>query len=130
MRVLYAMDLGRGAAAAAVADYDVTIAEGPSHPELAEWAAGVESRLPEIDEMIGRASTNWRLERIAAVERAVLRLATWEMLAKPEIPVRVTINEAIEIARRYGGDESPTFVNGVLDRVARGIDGRSGEIEP
>lgn len=78
-------------------------------------------RLEEVDRRIAEASRNWRPERMAAVDLSVLRLGTAELLAETA-PVRVVINEAVELARRYGTDRSPAFVNGVLDGVARGLD--------
>jgi len=77
-------------------------------------------RRDEIDEVVRGASRNWRLERMSRVDRNILRLATCELLSRPEVPVRVVINEAIELAKRFGAEESPAFVNGVLDRIAQG----------
>ncbi|HEY1375430.1 MAG TPA: transcription antitermination factor NusB [Gemmataceae bacterium] len=78
----------------------------------------VASRSEEIDQLLTRAAENWRLARMAAVDRNVLRLGTAELLATaPDAPAAVVINEAIELARRYGSKDSPAFVNGVLDRV-------------
>lgn len=73
-----------------------------------------------VDGAIGDASDNWRLEEIGKVERAVLRLAAYELLFMPEIPVGVAIDEAIELAHAYAGDEAAPFVNGVLGRIAGG----------
>jgi N utilization substance protein B len=84
-----------------------------------ELVAGVGAHAERIDALIGRAAEHWRLGRLSRVDRCVLRLATFELLERVEIPVSVTIDEAIEIARRYGSDDSPAFVNGVLDRIAR-----------
>jgi N utilization substance protein B len=78
-------------------------------------------RLTEIDELLGNALQNWSLQRLGAVDRAVLRLAVAEMLARPDIPAAVTINEAIEMARSLASTESARFANGVLDRVRREI---------
>src|SRR5260370_721302 len=77
---------------------------------------GVREKLGEIDELLGRASRNWRLERMARVDRNLLRLAIYEMKYSADVPAKVAINEAIEIAKRFGTAESPAFVNGVLDR--------------
>jgi N utilization substance protein B len=74
-----------------------------------------------IDEMLARASTHWRLERMAAVDRNLLRLAIYEILHEPEIPPSVSIDEAVEIAKRYGTADSPAFVNGVLQRIAADV---------
>lgn len=72
-----------------------------------------------IDELISRAAVNWRLQRIAVADRNVLRLAVCEMLFVDDVPDEVAINEAVEIAKRFGGDESPSFINGVLDAVRK-----------
>ncbi len=74
-----------------------------------------------IDERIAAASRNWRLERMARVDRNILRLAVGELLHVRETPVKVVINEAVELAKRFGTAESPAFVNGVLDRIASAL---------
>jgi transcription antitermination protein NusB len=74
-------------------------------------------RRGRIDELISQAATNWRLHRIAATDRNLLRIAVCEMLAENDIPDQVAINEAVEIAKRFGSDDSPAFVNGVLDAI-------------
>lgn len=82
-------------------------------------ALGTEEKLPVIDEKIGGNSRGWKLERLSKVSLAVLRLAIYELLFEKEIPVGVTINEAIELAKRYGGEDDAPFVNGVLGTVAK-----------
>jgi N utilization substance protein B len=82
-------------------------------------AAGAWEARQALDERIGEAARNWRIERMAAIDRLVLRLAVHEMLAHPETPPRVAISEAIDIAREFGGEDSARFVNGVLDGVFR-----------
>lgn len=72
-----------------------------------------------IDDLIAQAAVNWRLPRIAAADRNVLRLAVCEMLYIDDVPDEVAINEAVEIAKRFGGDDSPSFINGVLDAVRK-----------
>jgi len=86
-------------------------------------------RIDEIDDTIRKASTNWRLERMPRVDRNVLRVATLELLGRPDVPRAVVIDEAVELAKRYGGDESQKFVNGILERVAD-ESGRSREDRP
>ncbi len=71
-----------------------------------------------IDEIIAGASDHWRLERMASVDRNILRLAVAELIGLADIPKRVTLNEAIELAKRFGTENSASFVNGVLDRIA------------
>ncbi len=73
----------------------------------------------EIDAMLTEAAEHWELARLAATDRAVLRSATAELIARPGMPVRVVLDEAITLAKRFGSEESGGFVNGVLDRVAR-----------
>jgi len=80
-------------------------------------AEGVLSHQADIDEHIRAAASNYDLHRIAAVDRNILRIAIFEMLFCPEVPPVVSINEAIEIAKRFGSEESGRFVNGVLDRI-------------
>ena len=79
----------------------------------------LEAKLAEVDAEIQAAAERWPLARMAATDRAVLRVAVAELLARAGSPARVVLDEAIEIARRYGSDESGGFVNGVLDRIAR-----------
>ena len=78
---------------------------------------GVGAHAEAIDQALTAAAQNWRLVRMAAVDRNVLRLGCYELLFAPDTPPGVTLNEAIELARRYGSANSPAFVNGVLDRV-------------
>ncbi|HTO70618.1 MAG TPA: transcription antitermination factor NusB [Myxococcota bacterium] len=84
-----------------------------------ELCLGVVHHLKDIDLAIARASEHWKIERLAAVERNVLRVATYELLFEPETPAEVVIDEAVEVARRFASEKSPAFVNGVLDVVAR-----------
>ena len=77
---------------------------------------GVREHLQEIDSLLATASKNWRIERMARVDRNLLRLALFELKYSADVPAKVAINEAIEIAKRYGTAESPAFVNGILDR--------------
>ena len=79
-------------------------------------------RSAEIDELIERHAANWRMDRMAAVDRNILRSGVAELLAFPGTPRPVIINEALEIARRFSSPESVQFINGVLDSVARGLD--------
>lgn len=84
-----------------------------------EIAKGTYKHLKTINAKILASAKNWTLERMATVDRNVLRLATYEILYRLDIPPSVTINEAIELAKKYGTDESGAFVNGILDNVAR-----------
>lgn len=78
---------------------------------------GVQSQRGVIDEAIRARSKNWSLSRMPRVDLNVMRMATYELMFRPDIPKKVSINEAIEIVRRYGDKESPAFVNGILDEI-------------
>jgi len=92
------------------------------HPESREHAEacvrGVAERLVEIDALVRRASINWRLERMTKVDRNILRLGAWELSQRKDIPRPVVLDEAVELAKRFGSEDSGAFVNGVLDKVA------------
>jgi N utilization substance protein B len=123
--VLYSADLARRIDPAEILEVYESIADEVTLPASGRERAkqlvlGVVANLKEIDERLERASPRWRLSRMAAVDRNVLRIAAYELLFEPEIPAEVVIDEAIEIARRYAGEASPAFVNGVLDQLARG----------
>ena len=79
--------------------------------------AGVKEHQVQIDAMISEVAENWRLDRMAAIDRNILRLGAYEMMFCREIPARVAINEALELAKRYSTAQSSRFVNGILDRV-------------
>ncbi len=100
---------------------------GPDPRALVEDVVGVlQERPAEVDDLIRSAARNWELDRLAATDRSVLRIAIAELIGRPGTPARVVLDEAIEIARRYGAEESARFVNGVLDHVARSL--RPGEM--
>lgn len=82
---------------------------------------GTFERLQEIDDLISKYSANWKIGRMSVVDRNILRTAIYELNWCGDIPVRVTLNEAIEIAKVYGTEESGSFVNGILDKAAKGI---------
>jgi N utilization substance protein B len=91
-----------------------------------DLVAAAATRGAEIDEHIASASKNWRIDRMSRVDRNILRLGACELIAFRDVPVKVVINEAVELAKRFGTAESSAFVNGVLDRIATAA-GRSPE---
>jgi N utilization substance protein B len=88
--------------------------------------AVLRTRAAEVDDLIRGAARHWELDRLAATDRSVLRIAIAELMGRPGTPARVVLDEAIEIARRFGSEESGRFVNGVLDQAARTL--RPGEV--
>ena len=82
-----------------------------------EIIAGVQSHQNQLNELIGGVAENWSLERMAAIDRNILRVGAFELLHCPEVPVKVVINEALELAKRYSTSQSSRFVNGILDRL-------------
>jgi N utilization substance protein B len=88
--------------------------------ELAEkWTRGAWKNMPACDELIKQAAIKWDMARLSSVDRSILRLATYQLLYCNDMPGKVIINEAIEIAKKYSGQQSPRFVNGVLDAILR-----------
>jgi len=94
----------------------------PAEAEEIQYAericSGVDQKSAEVDAMIEKASVNWRLTRMPVVDRNILRLATYELLECEDVPPNVSINEAVELAKRFGEKDSRAFVNGILDRIA------------
>jgi transcription antitermination protein NusB len=115
-------DLQRGETPEQIKDFWEFCPVKPNVREFAEpLIAGMVEHLDEIDERIRKYCENYNLDRISAVDRNVLRLAIYEMLFRDDIPPVVSINEAIELAKTFGGAESGKFVNGILDRVRKDL---------
>ncbi|HXK31029.1 MAG TPA: transcription antitermination factor NusB [Candidatus Binatia bacterium] len=87
--------------------------------------SGVVSQRSEIDRRIEQSTENWKLARLAKVDLLILRLATYELVYCPDIPHNVSLNEAIEIGKRFGTDDSAAFINGVLDQIAQVSDAKN-----
>jgi N utilization substance protein B len=121
LQMLFQMEASGAAAAQAIelfwrsfaADADP---EGRAYAD--EAVQGVGAALAELDKRIGEASTHWRVERMARVDRNVLRLGTWELANRPDVPRAVVLDEAVELAKAFGTEDSSAFVNGVLNRIA------------
>ncbi len=89
---------------------------------------GVVEHKKEIDDLIKKYSEHWVLDRMALVDKNILRVAIFELIYCDDLPYKVSINEAIELAKRYGADDSPAFINGILDNIARrSLQGKNGE---
>lgn len=104
---------------------DVDFAPDPEGKAYADVIVlGVASQTAAVDQRITQASQNWRLERMSRVDRNLLRMGTWELMVQKDVPRAVVIDEAVELAKSYGTEDSGSFVNGVLDRIATDL-GRS-----
>ncbi len=87
--------------------------------EVMDFVEGTFSRLNEIDGIISERLIGWSLERLSSISRSILRLGTYELIYVPNIPIEVTLNEAVELSKSYGTPKDRKFVNGVLDRIAK-----------
>jgi N utilization substance protein B len=90
-----------------------------------ELLSGICPHLAEIDQKIEESARNWRLARLAATDRNIMRVAVYEMLYREDVPGNVSINEAVDIAKKYCSEESPKFINGVLDSILTSLSSRS-----
>ena len=111
--LLYEAEIRSLGAEAMVADVGVEPDE-----YTAEVLAGVEANQERLDQLLGERTGDWPIHRLGAIDRAVLRLAVWELTERPDIPTAVVLNEAVELAKTYGTDDSGSFVNGVLATLA------------
>jgi len=121
LQILFQLDIKKEKPSAAVlkhfwAEYDPDEEVRAFSEEIVK---GTYKHIARINELLHQCAKNWSLDRMAVVDRNVLRMAVYEILYRIDIPTSVTINEAIEIAKKYGTDESGSFVNGILDRAAR-----------
>jgi N utilization substance protein B len=118
LMILYELEFRSGDPAQVIKEF---WRDRPAMPEVQAFAdslvRGTLDHLAELDRIIADHATHWSLSRIAPVERNILRLAAYELLHRYEIPEKVAINEAIELAKQYGSEESGAFVNGILDQV-------------
>jgi transcription antitermination protein NusB len=119
LQMLYAVEASGASVEQAIKNFWWEL---PGDAEGREYAdavvLGVSAELADLDRRIRAASQNWRLERMTRVDRNVLRIGTWELLKQNEVPRAVILDEAVELAKRFGTEESGAFVNGVLDRIA------------
>ena len=136
LQILYEIDLAQPDLAEAFEDFwldrtDITLSNDEKlalendkkDPDVREYTealvSGTLGKLAAIDATIEKFAEHWDLKRMAIVDRNILRLASYEMLFLNEIPVKVAINEAVELAKRYGESDSSKFVNGILDKIAK-----------
>lgn len=119
LQVLYQLDGSMDDARRALVTYFANLATSEEGREFAEaLVQKAEADRVAIDECIRRASHHWRIERMTRVDRNILRLGVAELMMESAVPKRVTLNEAVELAKRFGAEGSTAFVNGILDRIA------------
>jgi N utilization substance protein B len=121
-RVIYQAELlGEGFGAAWLARQGEERLSSDQTELVEDVMRALANRLDDVDATLREGAPNWSLERLAATDRSVLRAAVAELISRPGTPARVVLDEAIELAKRYGTEESGRFVNGVLDHVARAL---------
>ena len=121
MKMLYAASLGGQESMNEVLEQSeqADTLSGSDKTFLENLTAGVSARQEELDGIIGRYAQGWALNRLAKVDLTIMRMAVYELMCMPEIPVGATINEAVELAKRYAEDKSSGFINGILGSAAR-----------
>jgi transcription antitermination protein NusB len=123
MQALFAMDIAKEEYEYIINDFIISFLNTTNAPEyFLMITKGVSDSIDEIDSIIIKFSINWKLNRISCVDRNILRIAVFEMLFCSDIPNKVAINEAIEIAKKYGTSESGAFINGVLDSINKSVE--------
>lgn len=119
LQMLFALEASGAPVQRVIADFwQETPGDAEGRPYADELVSSIARDLEATDALIRAASRNWRLERMTRVDRNLLRLGAWELAHSPDVPRAVILDEAVEIAKRYGTEESGSFVNGVLDRIA------------
>jgi N utilization substance protein B len=122
LQALYQLEMTPGSIGDALESAWAAAEEARKEPEAVKFARelveGVMAHRAEIDRLIEQHSHNWRLDRMGRIDRNVLRLGVFELKYRPDIPKKVSLNEAVELGKNFGTEESSAFVNGLLDRVA------------
>jgi len=118
LQVLYQLNITKQDATAALKRFqEHFLSPGETDDFLKRLVLGVLEHFPQLDRLIEQYSENWRLDRINMIDRNILRMALFELLYCEEIPPKVTINEAIDLGKRFGSEDSGSFINGILDRI-------------
>jgi len=116
LAVLYEVEVTAETVSDALSARDV-----PPGAYAIELAEGVDDEVDQLDAIIGRHLTGWRIERMPLVDKVLARIATWELLRRGDVPTGVVLSEAVELATQYSGEQSPRFINGVLRSVANDL---------
>jgi N utilization substance protein B len=123
LRMLYSFDLGKHNIEEVIETYWELYEPEADWQEFSEMLVrGTVDRLDEIDQLVQSVSMHWKISRMGSVDRNILRMAAFELFHVDDVPKRVTLNEAIEIAKRYGTVDSSAFINGILDKIADDVD--------
>jgi N utilization substance protein B len=129
MQALFCMDMSASFSAEMLEEYRGCFPSGKrEQPFFKRIVMGVLDNKADIDRTIERYSSNWKVRRMACVDRNVLRMAVWEMLYCDDIPAKVSINEAIDIGKKFGSSESGAFINGILDSIHLAL--QNGQLQP
>ena len=129
LQILYQIDIRKDPPEKLTAEFWETEEAESEVKDFAEaLVKGTVANTKKIDEMISKYASNWKLNRMAVIDRNVLRLATYELLFCEDIPPKVSINEAVDLAKKFGDMESGKFVNGILDRIKKEetVNGKAG----
>ena len=120
LKILYQKEMNQGALDEQIKEF---WERNPCQEDIQDFTeelvAYVSDNNEQIDKLLGKCSDNWSLSRMAVIDRNILRLAASEMMFNKDVPIKAVIDEAVEIAKKYGSADSASFVNGVLDRIAR-----------
>lgn len=121
LTILYQVEVAHFAHEEAISSFWNEREEGQASPEVAGFASdlvrGVAVHQEEIDQKISKHATNWQIDRMAVLDRNILRIGCFEILFREDIPPKVAINEAVDLAKKYSGEEAGKFVNAILDKV-------------
>ena len=129
MQALFYMDMRQKSSQELVDLFCQCFTPSPKNlPFFMELVNGVMNHKPQIDAIIERFSNNWKISRMSCVDRNIMRIAVYEMLFRRDIPSKVSINEAIDVGKKYGTDESGAFINGILDSIRVAFDKKVIEI--
>jgi N utilization substance protein B len=118
LQVLYQLDITKQEATKTLTQFQENYLPNGRRDDFVErLVLGVQEHRKEIDQLIKKYSEHWRLDRMTLIDRNILRMATFELLYCEEIPPKVTLNEAIDLGKRFGSEDSGSFINGILDRI-------------
>jgi len=127
LQILYAIDISENSPEEVVKLFWETLTSPDEVRAFSnQLVFGVQKNLRKMDDIISRYSEHWAIDRMTSVDRNILRMAVYELLCLPEIPHSVTINEAVEIGKKFGSEDSGAFVNGILDKIAKEIQEKQG----